>query len=83
MALANPYEVVIPSDSEDEDDYTEAVWIEEPEETPGRCSFVLKPLPSSNSVPLLIITNGVLPKKAMEAAVNQSTVTRSPFAKLR
>ena len=36
MALANPYEVVIPSDSEDEDDYSEAVWIEEPEEAPGR-----------------------------------------------
>ncbi|CBY22629.1 unnamed protein product [Oikopleura dioica] len=68
MALPNPYEVEIPSDSEDEDEYIEAVWVEEPAECP---------------VQLLIITNGVFPKKAMEAAVNQTIVTRSPYSKLR
>ena len=36
MALPNPYEVEIPSDSEDEDEYIEAVWIDEPEECPGK-----------------------------------------------
>jgi len=36
MALPNPYEVEIPSDSEDEDEYIEAVWVEEPAECPGK-----------------------------------------------
>ena len=39
MALPNPFEIEIPSDSEDEDEYIEAVWVDEPEECPGKFLF--------------------------------------------
>ena len=65
----NPYEVTIPSDSEDDDDEFELIWREK------------SPQPISNC--RLILTIGILPSKAIECAINQDFVTRTIWGCLR
>ena len=65
----NPYEVTIPSDSEDDDEEFSLIWRE------------LSPDPISHL--RLILTIGTLPTKAVECAIKQDFVTRTVWGVLR
>lgn len=67
--MLSPYEVAIPSDSEEEEEEMSLVWREKSEEPISRRR--------------LILTLGVLPSKAVECAIQQEFVTRAKWGCLR